>query len=532
MIGSRSTSDDAQQSESPVFFTFWDMDDTSVKIFDNQIKNPHLLLPILLFQMHANNQHVGILTNRSPSDIETGYPVAQYLKDLKTFGISIPEAHVIHGGGENGAAKMDSLHKLDEAIKELTEQVKALKLTEAGSDLADKLSMADELINARYKGKNYWITEFLRSRFDEATERYRFESGYCSKDQLHIGIVDDLRQIAEQTAILGKQFFGVKASQGGNPPKLGQEEDYYSDGYLFEFAERIGFTAFATHYFKGTRAFRRTHPLQKISAMLFAWHLFPDEVKLMHFMEFEKQLDDTECEQIARMLEYISLHANTHTDAHYRPVDELAGLFRIWADIKFLHGAIDEVEKLKIQISRQTLLASSAASDSNLLTIESPRSRGLLKNLSFKRRTPRGSRSSKSASSEIEREVVEHPEIVRLKTLKKSMVQRIKKLKASDNPTVAELAESVAARLKSPESPHGSWQLAMPRLPASTSPSQTVLGSGKRSTRSSHRSRSDSDRTTTDSVPTCSSDEGEVQGLSRSRSPSPSPRSARSGSDY
>lgn len=374
---SSSSSSDSHGLDFPsYYFTFWDMDDTSVKSCDNLIKNPHLLLPIKLFQSVAPNQQLGIMTNRSPNDLETDYTVKEYLSLLSSFGIFILDKHVLFCGGINADQRNKEHHQFEQAVDIIAKQIESLKLTDIGAELAHALQISPEIMGkthailrssllgsiqaAKYHGKNHQLLDFLNQHYNEATDTYTFGRLVCPKKALIYGIVDDLESIAAQTQILGTAFFGIQASGSGLPPTGAKPVgDYYQDDYLFKVAKKIGLAQYAQglltrgDYTQGGEA-----AIMKVAALLYAWHAFPDTVSIEDFKIFGKILNVHELECIAKMLEYISKFANTHKDAHYRDVSELARWFRYCADVAFLEwGPVRLVEIKREKIVLQARLA-------------------------------------------------------------------------------------------------------------------------------------------------------------------------------
>lgn len=370
---SSSSSSDAHRIDLHTYFIFWDMDDTSVKSCDNQVKNPHLLLPIKLFQSAAPNQQLGIMTNRAPSDLETDYTVNEYLALLRSFGIFILDEHVIFGGGTNAEQRNKEYHQLELAVDFIGKQIDALKLTEIGTELEQaqailKTNLFAKIKAAKYHGKNHQLVEFLNRHYNEITQSFTFGSVHCSKKELIYGIVDDLATIATETQILGDGFLGIQASPGGNPPSRDKPVgDYYKDDYLFEVAEKIGLSQYTTALLMSKHAVGDAAPaMMKIAALLYAWHAFPDKIDLRDFKIFEKILSVEEFECIAKMLEYISRFANTHPDAHYRDVSELVACFRHWADTAFLEwasGRIVEIKREKFDLQAHFIAQTLSKSD-------------------------------------------------------------------------------------------------------------------------------------------------------------------------
>lgn len=326
-------------------FTFWDMDDTLIAIFLRIFKNAHVLLPTMLYQSQAPNQHLGILTNRSSDDeIRAEFPVEIALQILRGFGIDVPKSHVLFGGGEDNKPNIEDLHKLEIATTEIIRQIEMLKLTDHGEKVLGAETIAinlaaalDPLKDIKHRGKNYFLLKFLKEHFHKASQEYRFDTGVCHKDNFICGIVDDKRGIPESAEMLGKHFFGIKATDGGYPPKSATDRpDFYQDEYLFILAKIIGLDDYARSIVSYPEKHEKEDALLQISGLLYAWQAFPDMLNIKHFAKFEHCLSLNECEQVANMLAYIKCHANKHADAHYHPVDDLAECFNAFAIKKAL----------------------------------------------------------------------------------------------------------------------------------------------------------------------------------------------------
>lgn len=384
------------------FLTLWDMDDTSVATDNKFIKNAHLLLPVLLFQTRSPNQHFGILTNRSQlgEDDESLLPITQYLKMLESFGISIPDDHIVFAGGGTDNANLynTEYQQLMQALAVIETQIQSLKLTTAGVELDRALPKIPnnpkrneatgpfaQLIAAKYYGKNFHINTFLKNHYHEASKEYRFQTGSCPFADLMVLMVDDLQTIAEETRSLDNRFIGIKASEGGRPPKGAEDSKaYHQDDYLLEVAETIGLAAYARNLLADPKKYSADDAMLQMSALLYAWHAFPGEIDFNHFTQFDKWLVATEREQIANMLEYIQLHPNTHRHAHYRPVDALASLFRNFVDHAFLNRVADQLKAIKQKQAAITRLPSST-SDTDLPAESKKKGLGsLIRNLSLR----------------------------------------------------------------------------------------------------------------------------------------------------
>jgi len=476
-------------TSSTTFFTLWDMDDTSVSTADKTIKNAHLLLPIKLFQTRAPNQHFGILTNRAPIDEidnDAVYAVSQYVKDLNSFGISIPEDHLIFGGaGSDNAKKLNQdWLSLEQALQVIEAQIQSLKLTDAGAELARLLpkdNRAKEpngalarLIEAKYHGKNYLITDFLNKHYFAAAQEYRFQTGICKIVELTVVMVDDLATIAEKTKALGKGFIGIKASDGGKPPK-GQSEvkAFHQDDYLFELAQTIGLSAYANSVIEDPKKHANDDALLQFSALLYAWHVLPHKIQLSHFMRLEKCLVATECDQIATMLAYIQAHPNTHMHAHYRTVDELAQLLQSWADNGFLNDVADKLQFIR---AKTAAIASPLSSTSETDLLAEPKKKGLgslIKTLSARSSSNLQKRDQESAAKQQQDE-----QLAKLLQKEQVLKARLVSLFSSNNADIAQRAQKIKESIEI----EGAYHFSTVYRSSSTSTSASSSGSASAST--------------------------------------------------
>lgn len=349
------------------FFTFWDMDDTSIfwekdethaGIERVRIKNPHLLLPVLLFQTFAPNQHVGIMTNRPPSDNIVEYTVKMFIDDLHHFGIHIPEDQIIFCGGENASQMNDELKILRNALDSLPKQLQSLKLIESGEDFSQQASSVHQMLcgldRKKYDGKNYFIIKFLNEHFQEDTQCFNFKKGICARSRLILGIVDDYENIAKAAKQLGAGFFSILASRGGNAPKdRSTQEDiheYYRVDYFDKLAEIIGLNSYCENLLTSPEKHLHDHPMLQLAALLFLWQRLNTRNIKKRIIEIEKQLSDMQCEQIAKMLENIMALKISHPEAQYKPVEKLAEIFSPRADRHFLNTVIEQLRSLENRI--------------------------------------------------------------------------------------------------------------------------------------------------------------------------------------
>ncbi|MBS0288352.1 MAG: hypothetical protein JSR17_13730 [Proteobacteria bacterium] len=452
------------------FFTFWDMDDTSVELQQFKIKNPHFLLPILLFQTHAANQHFGIMTNRSPAEDEIPeYTVAMFLHELSTFGIEIPQEHVVFGGGENGRPQGESHYSLQQAIEQLNKQLQVLQLVD--NDLYQeqkiKISSIESVITEkRFAGKNFLLTQFFNQCYRQAERRYIFETGSCHVDTLHMGIVDDAEVIAESAAQLGARFFGIKASPGGRLPKGADDallREYYDVSYLKRVAAKIGLHAYAEQVLSAKLV---NSDMLTISALLYAWQAYPGSISAKAVKKAILQLNDKEFMSIVYMLEYI----NQHTDPKcaFRPVQEILESLKPNIDQKFLDTVLEHCALIdrKIADLEQTGVKVENAPAAN----DGSKTKGLLL---FKK----GSQRSQSAASfSIKYSTEAERQLKFLRLCKEKVIVRISGLTGSTTKELASLAQSKFLAITS-----NSSEISLHNASASASTSSSPSQSGQTS---------------------------------------------------
>ncbi|MGD9592208.1 MAG: hypothetical protein AB7V32_06790 [Candidatus Berkiella sp.] len=367
------------------FFTFWDMDDTSIALSSASIKNPHLLLPIMLFQTYAQNQHFGIMTNRGPDDNVYPYTVTMYQEDLRDFGISLCDEYIVFGGGEKGRALQFAHQNALLAIDTLQAQLESLTLAEDEDVLAQQLKqlqlISQTLEEKKYSGKNNCILEFINGRYHQGLRQYQLVKGICDKKNLVVGIVDDLDNIAQATANLGTGFFGVQASRGGNPPKGNALDDnFYSVDYLHELAQKIGFEAYSERFINDPKSHRHDHPMLQMAALLYQWQL--QKAKDGLFEKVIKRMNPEQCYQIQEMLDYI-MHVNAyHEQAGYRPLDAIFQCLNARTHSVFLNQCLAKMTVLDDRINR---ILKTNAVDTQESETPKTKGSGILKRLGSKR---------------------------------------------------------------------------------------------------------------------------------------------------
>jgi hypothetical protein len=426
------------------FFTFWDMDDTCIfwEVNDGReivkIKNPHLLLPVMLFQTFARNQHFGIMTNRPPTDDIVEYTVKMLRDEIHDFGIDIPDSQVIYCGGENSNVRNKELHILENALASLPQQLQSLKLIENGGDFVQQANSMQKLllsVNSRkYDGKNYFLINFLNQHYFEDLHSYAFPKGTCPKGDLILGIVDDIGNIAKAAEQLGTGYFGVQASRGGNAPRENstQEDiyDYYRVDYFHKLASIIGLSDYCESLLSSPENHKHDHPMLQIAALLFIWQKSNTKSIKKQIKEVEKQLSELQCEQIAKMLGYIIERKISHPHAQYKSVDELIAIFSPKADRYFLNTVAEQCSTIEYRISELTQVR---PTDEPMLERSKSKT---LSNL-FKRPST-GKAQAAIASPNLSSETIKLVKVLELK--KNALIERLKHLTTSGQADIAELA--------------------------------------------------------------------------------------------
>lgn len=344
------------KNNSKQYFVFWDMDDTSYHFTYQKIKNPHLLLPILLFQCHAENQHFGICTNRTPTEEEVEYKVSDYLAVLRECGIHISEKHVVFGGGRNMTPQNLAHGALESAFQTINEQVGALTFSDAAEPLRKQLDQfKTQLIEARISGKNFIINDFLNDKFDSSQQHFQFETGTCAGEDLIVGIVDDCDTISSKISLLGGQCFGIKASRGGKPDfkvNEGEVDDYHSDAYLIELAQKIGLHQLAEDLLMSSDGIPNSpkHTMIHIAAMLYAWHASPmkESIEIEVLVNMIGTLSADQIKNIINILDHtIGYKDHTTDEHHYNRVEELRQSIAAKHELACLQEVILEPEPLE-----------------------------------------------------------------------------------------------------------------------------------------------------------------------------------------
>ncbi len=439
------------------FLSFLDVDDTCVfwrkanpldpnSKDEAKFKNFHLLGPVLLAKTFAENQHIGFLTTRPPSDNLVDYTVKLIRQDLASFGIDIPEEHVIFGGAENNSQNEKLLRVVEEALEMLPEQFASLRVTEKGEALSLQGPVVQQAllellkIKAPIKTKNCYIIDFLNAHLQK-DKSYTLCKGNIPQENLIVGLVDDMKDNADGPKELGNdRFFGIKASRGGNPPKEGRPEEdfkeYYGVDYLYELAHKIGFKSYCDSFLQNSDNHHDDHPMLQMAALLYLWQTSESPMIIRGIKEVEKRLKDVECEQIAKMLDYtISLKiANQY--AKYKPVDELVEIFRPRADRHFVETMTQKLSEIDNQIAALT-----AATPAAPQTTDEPpqlvRSKSKLPSI-FKRPSINKTALTAASSSSIPETP---PEVKLLLAEKAALIARLERIVASKHPLTNERAE-------------------------------------------------------------------------------------------
>lgn len=318
------------------YYTFWDMDDTLLTMQKFTFKNPHLLLPILLYQTHSPNQELGVMTLRPPQDDTVEYSVKDFVTDVAHFGIEFPQNHIVFcGGGELDVRDQRSRLDSDAAFAYLISKFRELSLTkgeQAQVRIAQLEAMKKELHEAKHLGKNNFICFFLESKLNKETQIYQFSKSQCHASLQRFVLVDDADRNASAISALGENFRGILASKPGKILAGDDESLWYSINYLTILAEHIGFAHYALDVLQNPKGHRDDNTMQQFAALLYCWQAFPDKCLVENFYDIEKRLNSKEYIQVFSMLDYIKENTSAHPLTQFRAVDGLLEFFKVKAN--------------------------------------------------------------------------------------------------------------------------------------------------------------------------------------------------------
>lgn len=453
------------------YFNFWDMDDTAINLLDFSIKNPHLLLPLMLYQTYRPNQHIGIMTNRSPQDDVVDYTVKQFLTDLKSFGIIIPQAHVVFGGGENARPAGEDYAALKKSVDVLTAQLQSLAVTSHRAAFLQQTTELSALYNlileTKFEGKNYLFIQFLNNHYIAERDTYEFSTGLCKREDLIVTMMDDLKTIAKPMNNMGPAFFCVQAAPGGKAPAKGTEEEnqYYSVDYLHKMAQRIGFCDYALELVSDPEKHQSDHPLLQFAGLLYLWQLGAEACKVAHFQRLHDSLQPAHLNHAFNLLHYLDSTPYWHPQARFKMVTELVHIFKPRADREFLASAMIELGQIDIELAA-------------LMPIRQPDEPPEKKSgfSSFLQRLPSRSKSVASTSASEELPLQNDQAIKALEAKKKALMARIEQLCLSPAPDIAEQANHLFKTLKTRASSEQASPATVATSSTSTRSGSAILG--------------------------------------------------------
>ncbi len=421
------------------FCILWDMDDTLVAMANLKIKNPQMLLPFLLFQTYAPNQHVGILTSRPPTDDLVDYTVKSFRKDLADFGIDIPEEQTVFCGGENEVPNKKLVDMLQKALEMLPAEFESLSVTEKGASVSRNAEMVQQslssLLELKAPGKNHFIIKFLNEHLKKELNAYIFAKGSCAKENLIVGLVDDNKLNANATIELGRAFFGVNLYGGKLPINSSAEviREYYSVDYFHTLADKIGFTTYCESLLADHANHRQDHPMLQMSALLYLWQTSDNkDIVIKRMKKIEKQMSDLQCEQIAKMLDYI-IELKISKQAHYHSVEELVSIFKPKADRHFLNTVTEQFSIIENKIA--ALSPARVTEEAGAAPLERSKSKLGLGSF-FKRTSSTG--KSQAASTSMTPEII--AAIREFERQKLALTDRLKGLASSPQEEISTLA--------------------------------------------------------------------------------------------
>ncbi len=439
-----------QQTNQKVNFTFWDMDDTCVDSWNKTIKNPHLLLPIMLFQSFGANQFFGILTNRDiKKEAASDYPVEKFQSELASFGITLSQDFIKFCGGDDSFnAKYEVSTKGLDLLSQFFSKLQICEIDEADEQRENHLAQSNALKELRryfidsmepriFHGKNYYILDFLEKHLNESKSMYHFSGLSCTKDNLIMLLVDDNPDIAEPAKNLGiNNFVGITASRGGKDlPKEGDTTDnYYSVDYLHVLAKQLGLAAYAQ------QINAKDHPMLQMAALLYLWQ--NGNCKINDFAELLKQINAQECVQLRDMLAYIDKNSNFQTG--YKPVDEIYKLFKTNADKNFLASVFDQITDIEINIAKLKLE----------MSINNPQSNHKPTKSKLFKRSTKDRPSSENSLPLQTKNTHQHSNIWVLEDKKKYLLNCLNDLSKSEDEGIAQDAKEIVVKLKTKVSPN------------------------------------------------------------------------------
>ncbi len=424
------------------YFNFIDVDDTILDLKSFFIKNPHYLLPIMLFQTKSKNHDMAILTNRTPRDDMVEFSVSNLVNLLQTFGIVFPHDQVIFCGGD--IQHQTEQRSLQEAIFIISNQVASLNLTDASNSLATKLNdfkgLAALVDKTKYSGKNYHILKFLNARIKSETQVYQFHKGPCPKDNLTIVLIDDNENIASAVNQLGAKFVGVQATRGGNFLAGDNESDYYSIKYLQHFANIIGFADYAISVLTRPKNHKQDCPMMRIAALLYCWQTCPDKVQVSDFNLPVEQLSEDEFAHFYAMLKYIHHHSKSHPDSCFIEVAPLLSEFLKRAELNFILLAPRQMQIIDKALASLDEQLKPTVAEPN----ERPKTKTGLSGLFTRKSASAKSLNVTVESAENEKRRSE------LVSEKQALLSSLEAFTKSDDPEISRTAKSALAAIRSP----------------------------------------------------------------------------------
>ncbi|MGE3320311.1 MAG: hypothetical protein AB7I18_13545 [Candidatus Berkiella sp.] len=293
-------------------FVAFDYDDTLLLLEGtnkDKVKNPHRLLPVMLFMGHSSNHEMAILTNRGDREegfgkgAEKEYSTLDGQRDLQAMGIIIDDPYVIRQPREYRNWVTEATHEVEldlylkddseyptlkknkqdlkAQIEALTNQIKTLEANKKDSSqemqklatLKGQLQTVFTDIENKYQAKRKSMSQDDQKAIDRELEKkfggkvHRLEQlrqRVAIRDGVETPItdtimVDDSKGVIEGTKMAG--YDTVKATE--------RNLDDNNSDYVKELGQKIGLDEYLDDLVKNPAAHRNDPPMQVAGALMY-----------------------------------------------------------------------------------------------------------------------------------------------------------------------------------------------------------------------------------------------------------------------
>lgn len=236
-------------------------------------KNPHRLLPLMLFMNNSALHKIGILTNRSHSNEKEGLSSLDANKQLENMGIGLNESYVIRRPADYGNWADNTYLQALDAAKKLPPQERA---------------EAEAAANKKFGGKNH--------RLEQMRNRAAIEEGVETPIEDTI-MVDDGPGVIENAQKSG--YGTVKATEFNY--KDSKSDD--NSNYLIELGQKIGLNGYVDDLVAHPENHRNDPPMQMAGALMYG--IQTRDNFNPKFSDYLKKMTYSEKQQIKAMVQYI-----------------------------------------------------------------------------------------------------------------------------------------------------------------------------------------------------------------------------------